>query len=121
MQSMSSSLPDATIPSPPACTPASLVAAFACVPDPRRPHGRRFPLAAMLALAVAALLSNHLSILAIAQWGKRQSPALLAALGFPAGVTPHQTTLATPLPQPRSLAARRRPHRLFRPAPLPGG
>jgi predicted transposase YbfD/YdcC len=47
----------------------------------------------MLALAVAALLSNHLSILAIAQWGKRQSPALLAALGFPAGVTPHQTTL----------------------------
>ena len=93
MQSMSSSLPDAIIPSPPACTPASLVAAFACVPDPRRPHGRRFPLAAMLALAVAALLSNHLSILAIAQWGKRQSPALLAALGFPAGVTPHQTTL----------------------------
>jgi predicted transposase YbfD/YdcC len=93
MQSMSSSLPDAIIPSPPACTPASLVAAFACVPDPRRPHGRRFPLAAMLALAVAALLSNHLSILAIAQWGKGQSPALLAALGFPAGVTPHQTTL----------------------------
>src|SRR6266571_955425 len=93
MQSMASSLSDAIIASPPACTPTNLVAAFARVPDPRRPHGRRFPLAAILTLAIAALLSNHLSILAIAQWGKRQSPAILAALGFPDGVTPHQTTL----------------------------
>jgi predicted transposase YbfD/YdcC len=65
----------------------------------------------MLALAVAALLSNHLSILAIAQWGKRQSPAVLAALGFPVGVTPHQTTLQRlfrtldPLPLARVLTA----------------
>ena len=93
MQSMSSSMSDAITPSLFVPSPANLVAVFGRVPDPRRPHGRRFPLAAMLALAVAALLSNHLSILAIAQWGKRQSPAVLAALGFPAGVTPHQTTL----------------------------
>jgi predicted transposase YbfD/YdcC len=93
MQSMSPATPDAIGTPAPAYTPANLVAAFARVPDPRRPHGRRFPLAAILALAVAALLSNHLSILAIAQWGKRQSPAVLAALGFPAGVTPHQTTM----------------------------
>jgi hypothetical protein len=93
MQSMSSPVPEAIISSPPACTPANLVAAFACVPDPRRPHGRRFPLAAILTLAVAALLSNHLSILAIARWGKRQSPAILAALGFSGGATPHQITL----------------------------
>ncbi len=93
MQSMSSSLPQATGSSVRTLLPLDLRAAFARVPDPRRPHGRRFPLAAILALAVAALLSNHLSILAIAQWGKRQSPAILAALGFSAGVTPHQTTL----------------------------
>jgi predicted transposase YbfD/YdcC len=89
MQSMSSSLPEAIV-SP---TPATLAAAFARVSDPRRPHGRRFSLAAILTLAVVALLSNHLSVLAIAQWGKRQSPAVLAALGFPDGITPHQTTL----------------------------
>lgn len=93
MQSMSSAMPDAITPSRCVSSPANLVAVFACIPDPRRPHGRRFPLAAILTLAVAALLSNHLSVLAIAQWGKRQSPAVLAALGFPAGVTPHQTTL----------------------------
>ena len=104
MQSKPLAVPEAIASSP--LTPASLdlFAAFARVPDPRRPQGRRFPLAAILALAVAALLSNHLSVLAIAQWGKRQSPAVLVALGFPAGVTPHQTTL----------------HRLFRKLdPLP--
>lgn len=74
-------------------TPPDLVAAFAAIPDPRRAQGRRFPLAAVLALAVVALLSNHLALLAIAQWGKRQSPATLAALGFPAGRAPHQATL----------------------------
>jgi len=93
MQSMSSSMPEATGSSMRTLSPLDLLAAFARVPDPRRPHGRRFPLAAILALAVTALLANHLSVLAIAQWGKRQSPAILAALGFPAGVTPHQTTM----------------------------
>ncbi len=93
MQSMSSSPSEATTVSVRVPSSLNLFAAFARVPDPRRPHGRRFPLAAILALAVAALLSNHLSLLAIAQWGKRQPPAVLAALGFPTGVTPHQTTL----------------------------
>jgi predicted transposase YbfD/YdcC len=88
MQSTPAAVPQAIV-----ASPVDLVAAFASIPDPRRPHGRRFPLAAILALAVVALLSNHLSILAIAQWGKRQSPAVLAALGFPDRVTPHQTTL----------------------------
>jgi len=93
MQSMSSSLSEAIASSVRAPSSLNLFAAFARVPDPRRRHGRRFPLAAILALTVAALLSNHLSVLAIAQWGKRQSPAVLATLGFPTGVTPHQTTL----------------------------
>lgn len=76
-----------------AVPPGALLAAFASVPDPRRRQGTRFPLAAILALAVAAILSNHLSVLAIAQWGADQTHDLLRALGFPDGVTPHQSTL----------------------------
>src|SRR5436305_840030 len=69
-----------------------LLAAFATVPDPRRRQGTRFPLAAVLTLAVAALRSNHRSVLAIAPWGTDQSPDRLRALGLPAGVCPHQST-----------------------------
>src|SRR3990172_7845195 len=73
--------------------PSALLAAFATVPDPRRCQGVRFALSAILALAVAAILSNHLSVLAIAEWGTTQRPDLLRALGFQDGVTPHQSTI----------------------------
>jgi hypothetical protein len=46
-----------------------------------------------LLLALAAILSNHLSELAIAQWGAGQSEEIKKALGFEKGVTPHQTTI----------------------------
>lgn len=97
--------------------PSTLAAAFASIPDPRRCQGRRFPLAAILSLAVVAILCNHLSVLAIAQWGKRQSRAVLVALGFPEGATPHQSTLQRlfrrldPLPLAVALTA------YFAPAP----
>jgi hypothetical protein len=39
------------------------------------------------------MLSNHLSELAIAQWGAGQSEEITRALGFENGVTPHQTTI----------------------------
>jgi predicted transposase YbfD/YdcC len=110
MQSMSPAMPEAIAPSV-VPSPIDLVAAFACLPDPRRPQGRRFPLAAVLALAVVALLANHLSVLAIAQWGKRQSRDVLVALGFPEGVTPHRTTVQRlfrrldPLPLTAALTA----------------
>jgi predicted transposase YbfD/YdcC len=74
-------------------TPSALLAIFATVPDPRRRQGLRFALSAILTLAVAAILSNHLSVLAMAEWGTSQRPDLLHALGFPDGVTPHQSTL----------------------------
>ncbi len=76
-----------------AVSPSALLAAFATVPDPRRRQGTRFALASILALAAAAILSNHLSVLAIAEWGANQSHDLLRTLGFPNGVTPHQSTL----------------------------
>ncbi|MFN8517390.1 MAG: hypothetical protein U0232_32520, partial [Thermomicrobiales bacterium] len=40
--------------------------------SPRRAQGRRFALPAVLTLAMAALLANRLSVLAIARWGARQ-------------------------------------------------
>jgi len=67
--------------------------AFAQVKDPRRKQGQRFTLTSMLLLALAAILSNHVSELAIAQWGAGQSEEVKKALGFEKGVTPHQTTM----------------------------
>ncbi len=73
--------------------PRRLLAAFASMPDPRRRQGTRFALPALLALAVAAILSHHLSVLAIAEWGAGQGRDVLRTLGFADGVTPHQSTL----------------------------
>jgi hypothetical protein len=44
-------------------------------------------------LALAAMVSNHLSELAIAEWGAGQSEEIKKSLGFKNGVTPHQTTI----------------------------
>lgn|GEM_PF-5952964 len=74
-------------------SPSAPLAAFATASDPRRRQGVRFPWPAILALAVAAILSNHLSVQAIAEWGTGQNLATLRALGFPTGVTPHQSTI----------------------------
>jgi predicted transposase YbfD/YdcC len=63
------------------------------VKDPRRKQGQRFSLTSILLLALAAMLSNHLSELAIAQWGEGQSEEVKRALGFANGVTPHQSTI----------------------------
>ena len=48
----------------------SLAAAFLRVSDPRRVASVAYPLAAVLSRAVAAILANALSELAIAQWGR---------------------------------------------------
>ncbi len=82
-------------PTPPTTplTFAALHACFATLPDPRRAQGRRFPLAALLTLAVAAILANHLSVLAIAEWGAAQCDDIRRALGFSGDTMPHQTTL----------------------------
>ena len=71
----------------------SLAAAFASVPDPRRQASVTYPVGAMLTLAVSAILANHTSVLAIAEWGARQGADLLARMGFPTGRTPCQSTM----------------------------
>ena len=75
--------------------PESLDWQSACehVKDPRRKQGQRFSLTSIVLLALAAMLSNHLSELAIAQWGAGHSEEIKKALGCEKGVTPHQTTI----------------------------
>lgn len=71
----------------------SLLAAFAQVPEPREPRGRRHPLPAILALATAAMLAGARSLYAIAQWGRLQEAAVVQALGFTRAQTPCVATL----------------------------
>lgn len=90
--SASASIADAPVPLA-AVTPAGLLAAFAGLPDPRRASRVVYPVAALLALALAALLSGQVPVLAMVQWGARQVPSLLVRLGFRDGCHPCQSTL----------------------------
>lgn len=71
----------------------SLLQAFATVPDPRQPGGRRHPLPAILTLATAAMLNGARSLYAIAQWGRLQESTTLRALGFTRDRSPAVSTL----------------------------
>lgn len=81
--------------------PGSLAAALATVPDPRRPRGwdpdrPPVPLAVVLAMCVAAIVSGARSLYAIAQWGREMrehEPALLLDLGLEPGRSPCVATL----------------------------
>jgi hypothetical protein len=60
----------------------SLWAALASVPDHRRAEGKRYPLASLLLIAVAALLSGRCDQLGIVRWGRRLSAEALASIGI---------------------------------------
>ncbi len=72
----------------------TLPQAFASIPDPRRTQGRRYAVAAILSLAVVAVLANHTSVRAMAEWAARQTRHVRRALGFRRDTTLHQTTIA---------------------------
>jgi predicted transposase YbfD/YdcC len=59
-----------------------LLTALSQVPDFRQSKGKRHPLGAVLALAVAAVVCGARSLTAISQWGREHSEPVLAALGF---------------------------------------
>jgi Domain of unknown function (DUF4338)/DDE_Tnp_1-associated len=59
-----------------------LLAALAQLPDHRKARGRRYDLAATLALAVAAALSGADGYAAVIRWASRQSDQALARLGI---------------------------------------
>ena len=50
------------------CVAGSLLDLLAQIPDPRGRHGRRHPLAAMLATIVCAILTGARGYRAMAQW-----------------------------------------------------
>jgi hypothetical protein len=66
----------------------SLLTVLAEVPDPRGRRGKRHPLTAILAMAVAAALCGAKSYAAIAEWGRNYGPAFAQALGFTRLKTP---------------------------------
>jgi predicted transposase YbfD/YdcC len=71
---------------------ANLKDAFSSLPDPRQSHNRLYSLPSLLLALTAAILCNHLSILAVAEWLADQSLEVKQALGFTNGKTPHQST-----------------------------
>jgi DDE_Tnp_1-associated len=71
----------------------SLIEALAAVEDPRKARGKRHPLAAILALSVAATLCGAQGYGAIAEWGRDHGAELARALGFTREKTPCAGTL----------------------------
>ena len=49
---------------------AELMEYLKLVPDHRDRHGRRHPMAAILALAVAAMAAGARTLLAVSEWGR---------------------------------------------------
>lgn len=60
----------------------TLWAALEGIEDHRTRKGRRFPLPALIAIALCAMLSGANDLMAIFRWGRRLSPKALAALGI---------------------------------------
>jgi hypothetical protein len=60
----------------------TLFEALSSIPDHRTRKGRRYPLAAILAITIAAMLSGANDLRAVFRWGRRLSPKALQALGI---------------------------------------
>lgn len=71
----------------------SLLAHLAHVPDPRRPQGRRYPLAALLGLVVLGALHGQSSLRGIWFWAGQHWAELWQPLGFQHSRLPALTTL----------------------------
>lgn len=59
----------------------TLATALAAIRDHRTKKGRRFPLPAIIMIALCAMLSGANDLMAIYRWGRRLSPKALQALG----------------------------------------
>jgi predicted transposase YbfD/YdcC len=70
----------------------SLFVALAAVEDPRDPRGRRYPLVAILAAAVCAVIAGACTFAAVTDWVRFQDRAVWARLGF-TGRVPAATTV----------------------------
>jgi predicted transposase YbfD/YdcC len=85
--------------------PEGLLERFAMLPDPRSRHGRRYPLAALLGIATAAVLSGARSYAAVGEFARDLSQQALARFGMPCRpwtdwrLAPEQTTVRRALQQ----------------------
>jgi predicted transposase YbfD/YdcC len=70
----------------------SLFVALAAVEDPRDPRGRRYPLVAILAAAVCAVIAGACTFAAVTDWVRFQDRTVWARLGFD-GRVPAATTV----------------------------
>jgi len=64
---------------------------LAQVPDPRKPRGRRHPLAGLLAVGLAAVIAGSKSFAAIGQWASDAGADVLTALGATRGPADEST------------------------------
>jgi len=64
---------------------------LAQVPDPRKPRGRRHPLAGLLAVGLAAVIGGSRSFAAIGQWAADAGQDVLIALGAARGPADEST------------------------------
>jgi DDE_Tnp_1-associated len=60
----------------------SLWGALKAVPDHRRAEGRRYSLASLLLVAIAAMLAGRRDQLGIIRWGRKLSREALASIGI---------------------------------------
>jgi hypothetical protein len=60
----------------------SLWDALASVPDHRRAAGKRYPLAGLLLIAIAAMLAGRRDQPGIVRWGRRLNQETLKAIGI---------------------------------------
>src|SRR3954463_10941565 len=67
---------------------ADLWEVFSVVPDHRRADGKRYPLAGLLMIALAAMLAGRSDQLGIVRWGRKLSREALAELGILRGRVP---------------------------------
>jgi predicted transposase YbfD/YdcC len=99
---MSSSLTEIVLPQRPPHLPCltavtdgdrrSLFVALEVVEDPRDPRGRRYPLVAILAAAVCAVIAGACTFAAVTDWVRFQDRTVWARLGFD-GRVPAATTV----------------------------
>jgi hypothetical protein len=66
--------------------------ALNALPDRRTKKGRRYPLASIVGISIAAVLCGADDLRAIFRWGRRLSPAALEAFGIARGCAPCHAT-----------------------------
>ncbi len=70
-----------------------VMALVADLPDPRKPRGKQLEWTFIWGVILTAMLSQHRSPAAIAQWAQREASALVAAFRPARGRVPSESTI----------------------------